>query len=265
MTQAQSPLDATLAAAAQAAQADTSNTAQPISQTESNNGNVVATDNTPAVSNQQVVAVNSTGASISMHSSIVQSQSSITDFFKLTDGGCSIADVKYDPIKLLLRIEDAQKGGGYKPAFMMNYEAPSGMVYTKSYDGQTTTSNNPAHAGLSWIDNKNKIKAMASSAFDFLGYDIAFVVAEDTLSKDGKVTLKASTVLGFTTPYLAAKQLKKVWDNAIACNALGKDAVLTVSGEEVSKNGRTFKQLVIVENGYAAPRTFAPVEEAHAE
>lgn len=256
----QSPLDATLAAAAAEAQADTTQTAQAINQVD--HGSVVSTDNTPAVSNQQVAVAPTTGTSLTMHSSVVQAQSSITDFFKLTDGGCSVADVKYDPIKVLLRMADAQEGGGFKPAYMLNFEAPSGMVYTKSYDGVTTVSNNPAHSGLSWAENVAKIKALAPNAFAYLGYDVAFVVAEDTASKDGKTTLKAGTVLGFTTPYLASKQLKKVWDNAVSSNALGKDSVLTLSGEEISKNGKNFKQLVIVENGYAAPRSFAPVDDA---
>lgn len=265
MTQAQSPLDATLAAAAQAAAGDNSQTAQPISQVEQ--GTVVQEqNNTPAVVNQQNYApANTGGASISMHSSVVQSQSSITDSFKLTDGGCSIADVKYDPIEVLLRLEDAQKGGGFKPAFMMNYEAPSGMVYTKSYDGVTTTSNNPAHSNLSWVQNKQKILGLSPKAFDYLGYDIAFVVAKDTLSKDKKTTLKAGTVLGFTTPYLASKMLLKVWNNAVSANALGKDAILTISGEEVSQNSRQYKKLVLVEQGYAEPRTFIPNNADHPE
>lgn len=250
MTQAQSPLDQTLAAAAQAANGDATQTAQPISQVET--GSVVNQDQSgaPAVSNQQVAQYQAPAPSLTMDSGLVQSQSSITDFFKLTDGGCSIADVKYDPIKVRLRVEDASQGGGFKPALMMNYEAPSGMVYTKSYDNQTTSSNNPAHAGLPWAANKQKILGLSPKAYEFLGYDIAFVVAEDVQSKDKKSVLKAGTVLGFTTPYTAAKLLKKVWDGAMGANARGKDAILTISGEEVSKNGIQFKKLVVVEHGY---------------
>lgn len=259
MTQAQSPLNDVLAAAANQASGDASNVAQPITQDEIKNATVVETQ--PAVSNQQVAAYQQPAAPLSMDSNIVQAQSSITDFFKLTDGGCSVGDVKFDPIKVRLRIEDAQKGGGFKPAFMMNYEAPSGMVYTKSYDGSTTVSNNPAHSNLNWSDNKARIKQLSPNAFDYLGYDLAFVVAEDTDSKDKKATLKAGTVLGFTTPYTAAKMLKKVWDNAIGAGQRGNDAILILSGEEISKNQKNYKQLVVVEQGYDAPKTFAAQPE----
>lgn len=254
MTQAQSPLDQTLAAAASQAAGDSSNTAQPISQTEGQ-ATVIEHNNSPAVANQQVAAYQPPASPLTMQSNEVQAQSSITEFFKLTDGGCSVGDVKYNPLKVLLRVEDATNGGGFRPAYMMNYEAPSGMVYTKSFDGAKTTSNNPAHSGLSWADNKRKILEIDPKAYDYLGYDIALVVAEDTKSKDEKTTLAAGTVLGFTTPYTAAKMFKKVWDNAVANNSVGKDAVLVLSGEEINNNGRQYKKLVVVEQGYAEPKT----------
>ena len=256
MTQQNALTDA-LAQAAEAAQSDSTATAQPISQVEQ--GTVVGT-NTPAVANHQVATAPAGGASLSMDSSVVQSQSSITEFLKLSDGGCMIGEVKFDPIKVRIRLEDAQNGGGFKPAYMMNYEGPQGMVYTKSYDGVTTTSNNPAHGGLSWADNKARILQIAPKAYDFLGYDIAFVVAETVIGKDKKTELKAGTVLGFTTPYTAAKMLKKVWDAGVGANQRGNDAILMISGEEISKNGRQYKQLVVEHVGYAAPTDLAEPE-----
>ncbi|URG13805.1 hypothetical protein [Acinetobacter phage vB_AbaS_TCUP2199] len=254
-------LNEALNAAANEAAADSTATAQPISQVDQGSvvGNGEAT--TPAVANRQVAAAPAAGGpSLSMDSSVVQSQSSITEFLKLSDGGCMVGEAKFDPIKVRIRLEDASNGGGFKPAYMMNYEGPQGMVYTKSYDGVNTSSNNPAHAGLSWADNKARILNLAPKAYDFLGYDIAFVVAEDTLSKDKKTELKAGTVLGFTTPYTAAKMLKKVWDSGVGANQRGNDAILMISGEEISKNGRQYKQLVVEHVGYAAPTTVAEPE-----
>lgn len=263
MTQAQSPLNDVLAAAANAASGNAENVAQPISQEDVSQAETVI-DHQPAVANQQVATYQQPASPLSMDSNVVQAQSSITDYFKLTDGGCSVGDVKYDPIKVRLRLEDAQKGGGFKPAFMMNYEAPSGMVYTKSYDGITTISNNPAHSNLPWTTNVERIKKLNPNAYDYLGYDLAFVVAEDTVSKDKKTTLPAGTVLGYTTPYTAAKKLKKVWDSAVAANKRGSDAILIVAGEEISKNSKTYKQLVVLEQGYDSPKNIA-VEPEDAE
>ncbi len=248
----QSALDAALAEAAAQANGE-AHTAQPIAQVAQETVVQSEPQHTPVVANYAVAAAPVAGTALSMDSSIVQAQSGITDFFKLTDGGCQISDVKYDPIKVRLRLEDAQKGGGFKPALMMNYEAPSGMVYTKSYDGQTTVSSNPAHSALSWAANKQKILQLAPKAYDFLGYDIAFVVAEDVTSKDKKTVLKAGTVLGFTTPFTASKMLKKVWDAAINGNQRGNDVILKISGEEISKNNRQYKQLVVELLGYEAP------------
>lgn len=254
-------LNEALNAAAQEAATDSTATAQPISQVDQSTVVGEATTTSPAVANRQVAAPAAGGSSLSMDSSVVQSQSSITEFLKLSDGGCMVGEAKFGPIKVRIRLEDASNGGGFKPAYMMNYEGPQGMVYTKSYDGVNTSSNNPAHAGLSWADNKARILNLAPKAYDFLGYDIAFVVAEDTESKDKKAELlKAGTILGFTTPYTAAKMLKKVWDAGVGANQRGNDAILMISGEEISKNGRQYKQLVVEHVGYAAPTTAAEPE-----
>lgn len=249
-------LNDALAAAATQASADPSQVAQPISQEQ---GEAYQATSLPAATTQNAVAQAPAAqpvSALSMHSSVVQSQSSISDFFKLRDGGCLIDDVKYPAVLFRLRLESSEKGGGFKPCYMMNYENSSGMVYTKSYDGVTTTSNNPAHSALSWADNKAKILQTHPKSYDFLGYDLALVVAEDVESLDGKQILKAGTVLGYTTPYTAAKKIKKVWDDAVGTNNLGKDALLLLSGEEVTKNNRQYKMLVVEAKGYAEPKVF---------
>lgn len=248
----QSPLNDALTAAAAQVAGDTLAAAQPIQQGQQEQQNHAVQQTQPVYA----MAQPNNASPLTMDSNIVQAQSGITEYFKLTDGGCSVGDVKYEPIKVLLRLEDAASGGSFKPAMIMNYDTPAGMVYTKSYDMVSTVSNNPAHSGLGWNANKAKILTVDGKAYEYLGYDLAMVVAEDALSKDKKTTLAAGTVLGYSTPYLASKLLKKVWDAGMAANMRGKDAVLMVSGIEINKSSKNYKQLVVENLGYAEPKNF---------
>lgn len=250
------PLQDTLAAAAAQSQADESQVAQPIEQ----QNNVVA-EQVYQASNLPAAHEPRRAVTMSMDSDEVQNESSIGSFLKLTDGGVEVSDTKYGPVKVALRVEDATNGGGFKPAQMMNYEGPQGMVYTKTYDQCNTVSNNPAHSALSWAANCEKVLAMHPQAYKYLGYDLALVVTEDVqpLKKGGDV-LKAGTVLGFTTPYTASKTFLAIWKAAVAASQRGKDVILEVEGEEISKNSRSYKIVRVKTIGYAEPENYISVD-----
>ena len=251
-------LQDTLAAAAAASQSDASQVAQPIEQQQQQTTNVVA-EQAYAASNLPAAHAPA-GSPLSMDSSEVQNESAIGSFLKLTEGGVEVSDVKYGPIKVALRVEDASLGGGFRPAQMMNYEGPQGMVYTKTYDQANTVSNNPAHAALSWPANCQKVLEMHPNAYKYLGYDLALVVTEDVPPLKSGEPLKAGTVLGFTTPYTASKTFLAIWKAAIAANQRGNDVLLEVEGEEVSKNNRKYKVIRVKTLGYAEPQNYASLD-----
>lgn len=251
------PLADTLNAAAAASQADASQVAKPIEQAAA----PAATQDyvaagLPATQQTTAVAHNSPASPMSMDSSEIQNESAITSFLKLTEGGVEVSDTKYGPIKVALRIEDASQGGGFRPARMMNYEGAQGMVYTKTYDHVNTVSNSPAHAALSWAASCEKVLQNNDKAYDFLGYDLALVVVEDTQPLKGSEVLPAGTVLGFTTPYTASKTFLAIWKAAVAANQRGNDVLLELEGEEVSKNNRKYKVLRVKTLGYEAPKVY---------
>ena len=72
-------------------------------------------------------------------------------------------------------------------------------------------------------------------------------MAEDTASVDGKTTIPAGTLFGYTTPYTASKLLKAVWDKALAQGKRGEKVVVELSGEEIKSDKGQYKKLILKE------------------
>lgn len=184
-------------------------------------------------------------APLSMDSADVASVGSVTEFIKLGDAGLKLGDGKFDPVKFKMVIEGAENGGSFRPCHCMNYQGAAGYVYTKSYDGFTTSSSNPSHNGLPWQQNCQQILQLNPKAYSFVGFELVLELAEDIESKDKKVSFEAGTLFGYTTPYTAAKTVKAIWDKAIREGKRGETIIVEVSGQEISKDGNDYKKLIM--------------------
>lgn len=184
-------------------------------------------------------------APLTMDSNEVAASGSVSAFIKLRDGGLELDDTKFGAVKFNLNIEGAENGGSFRPCHCMNYNSAAGYVYTKSYDGVSTSSSSPAHNGLPWNVNCQNILNVSPKAYSYVGFELVLEVAEDAVSTDKKTTIEAGTRFGYTTPYTAAKEIKAIWDKAIKEGKRGEDVLVELSGEEVSKNGNTYKKLVV--------------------
>lgn len=240
----QDQLDAVAASANAEAEA-----AQVVNQNEGANAAVVNQQGqaaqAPAVSMAHAPAAVQPAAALSMDSTEVQVSGSVASFLKLRDGGVLLEDAKFNPVKFKLRVEDASQGGSFRPCKSMNYQSAAGYIYTKTYDGVNTVSATSAHNNIPWVDNVNKILAVAPKAYEFLAFELVLELAEDVKSVDGKTEILAGTRFGYSTPYTAAKLVKSIWDKAVAEGKRGQDITVLVSGVEVSKDGNDFKKLVM--------------------
>ena len=235
------PVQDALAAAAAAADVQT---AQPIQQ------EAVQAAQPLAQINQQahgVVEYVPAAAALTMDDSAVTAVSGVSNFVKLRDGGLELDGEKFGAAKFNLTIEGSNNGGSYQPCFCMNYQSPTGQVYTKSYDGAVTVSNNPAHNGLPWGQNVALIQQKDAKAYTYTGFELTLELAEDTASVDGKTTIPAGTLFGYTTPYTASKLLKAVWDKALAQGKRGEKVVVELSGEEIKSDKGQYKKLILKE------------------
>lgn len=184
-------------------------------------------------------------APLSMDSADVASVGSVTEFIKLGDDGLKLGEGKFPATKFKLTIEGAENGGSFRPCHCMNYQGAAGYVYTKSYDGFTTSSSNPSHNGLPWQQNCQQILQLNPKAYSFVGFELVLELAEDIESKDKKVSFEAGTLFGYTTPYTAAKTVKAIWDKAIREGKRGETIIVEVSGQEISKDGNDYKKLIM--------------------
>lgn len=214
-------------------------TAEPIQQAQP-----VAPMTSPSASTVVGYAAPAAASPLTMDSNEVVSAGSVSDFVKLLDGGLSLDDEKFDPVKFKIMLEGADLGGSFRPCKMMNYNGTTGYVYTKTYDGVTTSSSNPAHNGLPWNVNVERILSIDGKAFDFIGYELTLETAEDVKSRNGKKEIPAGSMFGYSTPYTAAKQIKAIWDKYSKTNR-GETLIIELSGEEVSNNGKEFKKLIV--------------------
>lgn len=233
------PLQDQLAAAAATAQA-TQHTEPQVVQA----ATPMPTQNAPAVAMAVAPAQYAPAAPLTMDSNEVILAGSISDFIKLTDGGLSLQEGKFDPVIFELILNGAESGGSFRPCRMMNYQNPNGYVYTKTYDGVITSSSDASHNGLPWGENVQRIKTASPKAYEFIGYELTLTTHQDIASKDGKTEIPAGTIFGYSTPFTASKQIKAIWDKWSPTHR-GQTLLIKLSGEEVSKDGNVYKKLVI--------------------
>lgn len=236
------PVQAALAAAAAEAQS-TVQTAEPIQQEVVQAAQVLA----PVNQNNSPAAYVAPAAALTMDDSAVTAVSGVSNFVKLRDGGLELDGEKFGAAKFNVTIEGSNNGGSYQPCFCMNYQSAAGQVYTKSYDGAVTVSNNPAHNGLPWSANCALIQQKDAKAYSYTGFELTLELAEDTVSVDGKTTIPAGTLFGYTTPYTASKLLKALWDKSIAQGKRGQKVTVELSGEEIKNDKGMYKKLILKE------------------
>ena len=214
--------------------------AQPIEQ------QVQAAQPVVAQSNYAVGQV-TPAAPLTMDSNEVTTASAVSAFLKLRDGGVELDDAKFGAVKFHLVVDGAENGGSFRPCYCMNYSGPNGHVYTKSYDGVTTVSTNAGHNGLSWAENQRRILQASPNAYSYLGYELVLEVAEEVTSTDKKTTIPAGKQFGYTTPYLASKDVLALWKKWTESGKRGEKVTVEISGEEVSKGANQFKKFIISE------------------
>lgn len=238
-----SPIDAAL----QQANANTAKAAEPITQ----NDTVQNTGTSPALtqSNNQVAVANRAPAAIlTMDDSAVAAVSSVSGYLKLRDGGIELDEKKFLGANFKLKIESSTEGGSFQPCYCHNYNLPSGQVYTKSYDGVATASNNAAHSNLSWEDSVALALRQDPASYTYTGFEIVLELESDIKTVDGNHTIPAGTKFGYTTPYTAAKSFKAIWDKAISEGKRGQTITVFIDGTEVtSPKGQKYKKLIVTE------------------
>lgn len=246
MTNSANPVQDALAAAA--AQVQPEQAAEVVQQEQQASQNVQQAQTlAPAVAQTHAVAAHQPAAVMSMDDASVAAVSGVSAFVKLRDGGLELDEQKFGPTKFKLKIEGSHAGGSFQPFHACNYNSPAGYVYTKTYDNATTVSLNAAHNGMPWAENVALCKQKDPTSYTYLGFELTLELAEDTTSLDGKVTIPAGTMFGYSTPYTASKLLKGVWDKALAAGKRGENILIELSGEEIKNDKGNFKKLILKE------------------
>ena len=235
------------ALAAAAAQVDNTQTAQAIEQPEVEVIQAVQAVQPlqPAVAQHGVSQYQAPAAPMSIEDAAVSSVSGVSNFVKLRDGGLELDGSKFGPVDFDIIMAGSDKGGSYQPVACCNYNSAAGQVYTKSYDQQTTVSNNPAHNGLPWHENILLCQSRNPSAYSYIGFELTLKLSEDTISFDCKTTITKGTLFGYTTPYTASKLLKALWDKANTEGKRGETFKIKLSGEEVKNDKGDYKKLIL--------------------